>query len=214
MMLVAIISATTYTILIFTLESKETTERQALLNKIGQSILKTIMRDLEGMYTLNVDNPFEGIDDGTLDYMNFTSTANSYPNEEGVSSNLIEVGYKLVESDVYTGLYVLLRRESYNIEHDPTKGGNMYEIYDQVRQFNLKYYDGKDWVDTWKYTEMKAVPLAVKVEFIIKARTGEYADELEKEEKSEEGKEDSEQEGYFSAIVTIPIAKPLEPTTP
>ena len=95
MVLVAIISATTYSVLIFTLEAKERVEKNALVNKIGQGILKVIARDLESLYTQNVDNPFEGIDDGTHDYVDFTSAASSYPNEEGVSANLIEVGYRL-----------------------------------------------------------------------------------------------------------------------
>jgi type II secretion system protein J len=210
MVYVAIISATTYGLLIYTLEVKQTVEKSALLNKVGQSILKIISKDIEGLYTLNIDNPFEGIDDGTQDYMNFTSTTSSFPNEEGVSSNLTEVGYRLEPNDMYDDMFVLLRRESYHIEHDPLKGGNLYEVYNQVKQFNLQYYDGTDWVDTWKYVDMQAVPLAVKVEFTIRARTGELESEIEEEEKLDEGKEESEQEGYFSAIITIPIATPIE----
>ncbi len=210
MVLVAIISATTYSILIFTLEAKERVERNALVNKIGQGILKVIARDFEGLYTQNVDNPFEGIDDGTEDYVNFTSTASSYPNEDGISSNLIEVGYRLEQSqnDEEGDLFVLLRRESYGIELNPLKGGRLYELYDQVKQFNLQYYDGKEWVDTWKFEDMKSVPLAVKVDFLIRVRTGEFSEEAVKEEEKEAGKEVEEQEGFFSTIITIPVATP------
>jgi type II secretion system protein J len=215
LMYIAVISATTYALLIYTLDVKETVEKSALLNKVGQSMLKMISKDLEGLYTRNVDRPFEGIDNGTEDYMNFTSTVSSFPNEEGVSSNLIEVGYRLEpnESDKQGDLFVLLRRESYRIEYDPLMGGNLYEVYDQVKQFNLQYYDGTDWVDTWKYEDMKAVPLAVKVEFTIRVRTGELESEVEAEEKRNEDKEETRQAGYFSAIITIPVAKPLEQST-
>jgi hypothetical protein len=216
MMLVAIISATTYSVLIFTLEAKARVERNALINKIGQGILKVIARDFEGLYIQGVDNPFEGMDDGTTDYVDFTSTATSYPNEDGVSSNLIEVGYRLEQSqnDEEGDLYVLLRRESYGIEYDPLKGGQLYELYDQVKQFNLQYYDGEEWVDTWTYEEMQAVPLAVKVEFLIRIRTGEFSEEAAQEEEREGGKEIEEQEGYFSTIITIPVATPLPEEEP
>jgi len=208
--LVAVISATTYSVLIATLEAKERVEKASLLNKVGQSILKMISKDLEGMYTKDIDKPFEGIDDGTQDYLNFTSTAASYPNEEGVSSNLTEVGYRLEPSETQSGLFVLLRRESYKIEYDPLKGGRVYEIYDQVKQFNLQYFDGTDWVDTWIYEEMQFVPLAIKVEFIIRARAGEFEEEVRNEEERNEDLEEHKQEGYFSAIITIPVAVPPE----
>lgn len=215
LVLVAVISATTYSLLIFTLEAKERVEKGSLLNKVGQSILKMISRDLEGLYTRDIDKPFEGIDDGTHDYMNFTSTVSSYPDEEGVSSNLIEVGYRLEPSETHDDLFVLLRRESYKIEYDPLKGGKLYEVYDQVKQFNLQYFDGTDWVDTWKYEDMEFVPLAVKVEFVIRARTGEFEGEVRKEEERNEDLEENRQEGYFSAIVAIPVAvPPPESTTP
>lgn len=215
MTLVAAISAVTYSVLIATLEYKDKVEKGSLLNKVGQSILKMISKDIEGLYTRDIANPFEGIDDGTQDYMNFTSTVSSYPNEEGVNSNLIEVGYRVVPSDVHDDLFILVRRESYNIEFDPLKGGNIYEVYDQVKQFNLKYYDGTEWVDTWRYEDMNSVPLAVKIEFIVRARTGEFEEEAVEEEERDEGKEEIEQEGYFSAIVTVPVAvRPEQTTTP
>jgi type II secretion system protein J len=215
MMYVAIISAVTYSVLIATLDYKDQVEKASLLNKVGQSILKVISKDLEGLYTLDVGNPFEGIDDDTQDYLNFTSTVSSYPNEEGVSSNLIEVGYRLQPNEVHDGLYILLRRESYHIEHNPLKGGKLYEVYDQVKQFNLQYYDGTDWVDTWKHEDMNSIPLAVKVEFVIRARTGEFEEEVREEEERNEDKEEIQQEGYFSAVITIPIAtRPQETTTP
>jgi len=213
MTLVAAISATTYTLLIFTLEAKQRVERASLLNKIGQSILKMVSKDLEGLYTQNVANPFEGIDDGTQDSMNFTSTASSYPNEDGVCSNLIELGYRLEPSQTYDDLFVLLRRESYGIKYNPLKGGKLYEIYDQVKQFNLQYYDGTDWVDTWLFEDMKTVPLAVKLEFIIRARTGEFESEINEEEDRNDDKEEIQQEGYFSGIITIPVAVPVNQTT-
>ncbi len=212
LVLVAIISATTYTILIFTLQQKERVQKSTLLNKVGQGIIKMISKDLEGLYTLDVKNPFEGVDNETQDCMNFTSTASSLPNEEGVSSNLVEVGYKVIPSDEHDGLFVLLRRESYHIEHNPLKGGNLYEVYDQVKQFNLQYYDGEEWVDSWNYEETQSVPLAVKVEFTIRARTGEFEAEVAEEEKRNEDKDPEKQEGYFSAIITIPVVAP--PTSP
>lgn len=209
--LLAEIAALTYPLLIYTLDAKERVEKHALLNKVGQAILKMVSTDLEGLYTRNVDVPFEGVDDGTQDCMNFTSAADSLPNEEGVRSNLIEVGYKLISSETHSDLFVLLRRESYHIEHDPLKGGQFYEVYDQVKQFNLTYYDGKEWVDTWDYAEMRAIPIAVKVEFIIRARTGEYSEEVAQEEERNEDKPEEEQEGYFSAVVSIPVATPPPP---
>ena len=50
----------------------------------------------------------------------------------------------------------------------------------------LNYFDGTEWVDTWRFEDMKSVPLAVKVEFKISARTGEFEEEARKEEERNE----------------------------
>lgn len=186
-----------YPCLIYTIEVKDRVESMSALNKVGQAIIRQITHDLEGCY--NIQNPqvkdFEGIENGEADSINFVTTVESAPDENGVRSDITEVGYRLEPNEQDPDYYVLLRREGFSVSGDPLKGGTLSEVFDRVKSFNLTYHDGEDWVDGWS----GGLPLAVKIEFIVKIER-----ELSESEKEEEGVEMEKQEGYFSAIITLP----------
>jgi prepilin-type N-terminal cleavage/methylation domain-containing protein len=190
-----------YPCLIYTIDAKDRVESMSAVNKVGQAIIRQITHDLEGCYTpLGLQNPFEGIDNGTADSINFVTTVESAPDENGVRSNITEVGYRVEVNEQDPDYYVLLRREGFFVKDDPLKGGTLSEVYDRVRSFNLTYYDGENgWVDSWNCEEQEGPPLAVKIEFVVKVER-----ETLGSEKEEEETELQKQEGYFSAIVTLP----------
>jgi type II secretion system protein J len=185
-----------YPCLIYTIDAKDRVESMSAVNKVGQAIIRQITHDLEGCYTHGILNPFEGVDDGTQDGINFVTTVESAPDENGVRSNITEVGYRVVPNEQDPGYYVLLRREGFSVKGDPLKGGTLSELFDRVKVFNLTYHDGTGWVDGWNYEEQESFPLAVKIEFVIKVER-----ETLEEEKATEMQN---QEGYFYAIVTLP----------
>jgi len=187
-----------YPCLIFTIDAKNRVEKMSALNKVGQAIIRQVSHDLEGFYAPTEGNPFEGIDDATADSLNFVSTVESAPDQNGVRSNITEVGYRVEQNEQEPDFYVLLRREGFFVSGDPLKGGSLSEVYDRVKRFNLKYYDGTDWVDGWNCQEKGGPPVAVKIEFVVK---------LEKEppEAKTQEPEMENEEGYFSAIVTLPV---------
>ncbi|MFH1423002.1 MAG: type II secretion system protein, partial [Planctomycetota bacterium] len=153
LVIIGYIIACIYPCLLFTMDAKERVEKISGVSKVGQAILRQISHDLEGCYTLNVSNALEGVDDGTTDSINFLSTVESAPNEEGIRSNITEVGYRVKPNEDIHDCYVLLRRESFFTEGDPLKGGTLSEVYDRVKFFNLKYNNGEEWLDNWSFSE-------------------------------------------------------------
>lgn len=84
-----------------------------------------------------------------------------------------EVGY-LVERDA-DGVPRLRRRESRDLDGDPEEGGVPYEVLPQVSRFEVRCYDGTEWLDAWD-TEGREdpprLPLAVSVEVAWRAGAG------------------------------------------
>lgn len=202
--LIGYVALCVYSCLIYTIDAKDRVESMSALNKVGQAIIRQITHDLEGCYTS--DSPeqrdwFEGVDDTEGDSINFVTTVESAPDENGVRSNITEVGYRVEPNEEADGYYVLLRREGFFVDEDPLKGGTLSEVFDRVKSFNLTYYDkdNNEWVDSWSYQEKRGLPLAVKIEFVIKIER-----EIAESEKEESETEMEKQEGYFSAIVTLP----------
>lgn len=80
---------------------------------------------------------------GRLDF----ATHHFTPRQEG-EGDYATVGW-FVESDPATGEPVLWRRRNPAFTPDPLSGGRREEILRGVEGFDLEYYDGWDWFDTW-----------------------------------------------------------------
>lgn len=76
-----------------------------------------------------------------------------------------EVGYAL-ERDEEDALH-LLRRETSQLDGDLEEGGVPFTVFEDVTRFEVRCYDGEDWVATWDSWEREGpryLPLAVSVE--------------------------------------------------
>lgn len=84
-----------------------------------------------------------------------------------------EVGY-LVERDG-DGVPKLRRRESRDVDGDPEEGGIPYEVLPHVSRFEVRCYDGTEWLEAWDTEgreEEPRLPLAVSVEVAWRAGGG------------------------------------------
>jgi len=203
--ILAFICAISYGIVLHTLESKDTVERHRSIASIGISILERIRRDLEALYTGDISDPFAGTDNDTADRIDFVCTTPSFPDEDGKRTHLIEVGYQLKENPDVFDYYLLLRRESRDVEGSPLQGGILRVLYDKVKSFNIQFYDGSEWFDSWSFKEQKGLPHAVKIELVI----GVEQSHPEKDETEQTSPEETKRmrDGYFSTIVSMPFAE-------
>jgi type II secretion system protein J len=206
--IVAFISAISYGIVLHTIESKDRVERYRSVASVGLSVIEKMRFDLEHLYIGNISDPFAGVDNQTTDRLDFVCTAPSFPDENGKRTHLIEVGYQLKENADKAGYYLLLRRESRKVEGSPLQGGVLRVLYDKVKSLNFKYYDGTDWYDSWSYKDQKSLPRAIKIELII------GVEQVPSEEEREVLPEETMQikDGYFSTIISVPLAEEYKPS--
>lgn len=81
-----------------------------------------------------------------------------------------EVGY-LVERDT-DGVSRLRRRESRDLDGDPEEGGVPYEVLPHVSRFEVRCYDGTEWLEDWDSADREEeprLPLAVSVKVAWRA---------------------------------------------
>ena len=66
---------------------------------------------------------------------------------------------------------VLVRRESSRIDDDPETGGQQMILVDEVREFELEYFDpiSMAWVDGWDTagTETNRLPAQVRIRLVV-----------------------------------------------
>lgn len=72
-----------------------------------------------------------------------------------------KVGYALVKTA--DGGKVLVRRELTDMKEDLWKLGTTFEVSQMVTSFELRFYNGKDWVETWDSVKMGKHPQQVRI---------------------------------------------------
>lgn len=119
-----------------------------------------------------------------VDELHFTSFNHLKFNPAARESDQCELSYFVMENPE-TGELTLYRREDASPDEDNTEGGEFYELADGIILFNLRYFDGVDWLDEWDsrdYSEdeitdteveqneemVDAMPMAVEVSIVMK----------------------------------------------
>ncbi len=98
----------------------------------------------------------DGVDNMPMDELHFTSFNHVKYNPSAQESDQCEVSYFIAENPD-TGDQTLYRREAIKLDIDPNNTtGEVYELAAGVVAFNLRYYDGTEWLEEWdslKYSE-------------------------------------------------------------
>jgi general secretion pathway protein J len=100
------------------------------------------------------ETAFIGKDSSDSDRLDFTAFANQRLAANKHTSDQAEVGFFLA-NDPDTGNTDLVRRLSRSIDDDPTRGGVVQVMAEDVQVFDVKYLDPvtNDWVDDWDSTQ-------------------------------------------------------------
>ena len=174
-LLLAIMMSIVYGVVLSTVNAARRVEEITAASEVGPAILTRIRADLEaaflpkeGEFFLGIKKPGAGMD---RDRVDFISSDVSYGSENDVEEprfhSINEVGYQVLDSKKDPNVAVLYRREDFFIDADPLKGGHLVEMYDRVKSFSLRYYDGQDWRTDWSSKTQKGLPKAVEIELKI-----------------------------------------------
>jgi len=163
--ILVMVAAVAGTITVQTLYYKRKLEHESLAPQIVDVLFNMIRRDLHRLFVHGISDPFAGVDNGDADSLDFVCTTPSMPDAETrLRHHLTEVGYRAVQNEDDPNFYLLLRRESPGVSGSPLKGGTLRVLFDRILAFNLQYYDGQEWFDSWSYKDTKGqLPAAVKV---------------------------------------------------
>lgn len=170
-LLLAIMMSIVYGVVVSTVTAARRVEEITAASELGPAILTQIRSDLESAFLPKDGEFFLGIKKIDRDRVDFISGNLAYGSKDNVEEprfhSINEVGYQVLTSSKDPGVGVLYRREDYFIDSEPLKGGHLIEMYDRVKSFNLRYYDGKDWRTDWSSKAQKGLPKAVEVELTI-----------------------------------------------
>lgn len=112
--------------------------------------LALIASDLRAAAPLAPDNEWVGLNRETggrrFDQLHL-GTLNHTPRQPG-QGDFCQIGY-VIEPDPETGVPTLWRRRHPGLGLEPFEGGTREALVGGVRRFELAYYDGFEWFDTW-----------------------------------------------------------------
>lgn len=174
-MILAVMMSIIYGVVVSTVSAARRVEEITAASEIGPAILTRVRSDLEaafipkdGEFFVGSKRPGGGMDRDRID---FISGELAYGSENDVEEarfhSINEVGYQVLDNRKDPNVGVLYRREDYFIDAEPLKGGRLTEVYDRVRSFSLRYYDGEAWRPDWNNQKQKGLPKAVEIEVRI-----------------------------------------------
>jgi len=174
-LILAIMMSIVYGVVVSTVNAARRVEEITAATEIGPAILTRVRADLEAAFLPKEGEFFMGIKKAGAgmdrDRIDFISSEVAYGSENDVEEprfhSVNEVGYQVLQSSKDPGVGVLYRREDFFIDADPLKGGHLVEMYDRVKSFSLRYYDGQDWRTDWSSKAQKGLPKAVEIELKI-----------------------------------------------
>ena len=128
---------------------------------------------------------FVAKDQGTSDRVDFTSFSHWRLGRDLHESDQNELGYFVARDPDRSDKYDLVRREQKEIDLEPTKGGMINVICEDVSQFDLSYLDPLtgEWSETWDSTQaagqFQRLPVQIKISLVLNGGIGNAPIKLE-----------------------------------
>ena len=153
----------------------------------GRTALARMTRELQSAFlsmhqplvsTLNVrTTAFVGRRGSPTDRLDFTSFAHRRLGRDAHESDQAEIGY-FTARNPETGTLELLRREAKYIDLEPTKGGIVNVLAEDIESLEFRYLDPLlgQWVETWDSTQPAGqpmrLPMQVRVALVLRGGVG------------------------------------------
>ncbi len=89
---------------------------------------------------------------------------NYHPKEDEKASGLVKIDYAVEKDDLHESGFVLERKITTNLLSSKTAETKDEVVCRGISSFNVQYYDGYNWVDSWdSTTQDNQLPQAVQV---------------------------------------------------
>ena len=156
----------------------------------GRQALVRMSRELQAAF-LSLHQPqvyanavrttlFLGTDGGSSDRVDFTSFSHQRLLRNVHESDQNELSYFLGRDPDHSDKYDLLRREQREIDLDPTKGGVVSVLCEDVSVFDLQYLDPTTdtWLDSWDSSQVTTqaqfnrLPFQVRIRLVLRGGEG------------------------------------------
>ncbi len=125
----------------------------AALNKMVRDLSMAYASTHENQANGNptVQTAFVGTERGSSDRLDFTSFGHRRLYRDAHESDQMEVSYFLARHPERRGEMVLARREQNRVDDDPTEGGRVQILLEDVRGLNFEFLDPQnlEWVQSW-----------------------------------------------------------------
>jgi general secretion pathway protein J len=172
----------------------------------GRSAVLRMARELQSAF-LSLHQPlnmalntrvtvFSAQPSGTFDRVDFAAFAHRRLEKDAKESDQAEIGYFVVADPNKSDKFDLVRREQTPIDLEPTRGGVVNVLAEDVEELHFKYLDpmNSQWTDRWDTTQVSGQPgrLPLFVRITLKMKKVPGANEYE-----------------FTTKAQIPIQAPL-----
>ena len=151
--------------------------RQAIARMSRELQSAFLSIQLPQLYTAAQRTPlFLGTDSGSSDRVDFTSFSHQRLMRNTHESDQNELSYFIARDPERNDKYDLVRREQKEIDLDPTKGGVVNVLCEDVIAFDVQYLEplNDTWLDSWDsssqtstYTYLR-LPLYVRITLVLK----------------------------------------------
>lgn len=160
----------------------------------GRLTFALMETDIQGAYTSEYTDYFAFLgenlehESAASDTLNFITTSHRRFIKNAAETDICEVGYGLVFPTIEDGPGILYRRVDPIPDREPGNGGRSWEVLSGVLAFNLDYYDGNEWNESWtSQGKNLSLPKAVRVTLTM---------------------EDSSEQGFeMIDVINIPLAQ-------
>jgi general secretion pathway protein J len=123
---------------------------------------------------------FLGTDSGTNDRVDFTSFSHRRLLRNVHESDQNEISYFVARDPDRNDKYDLVRREQREIDLDPTKGGMVNVLCEDVTAFDVQYLEPMNdtWLDAWDSSQPSStytfnrLPLQVRIRLVLRGGEG------------------------------------------
>jgi type II secretion system protein J len=93
---------------------------------------------------------------------------NYHPQENEKASNIVKVEYVVEDDDLQNGSFVLVRKVTTNLLSSKTTNTKDEVLCRGISSFNVEYYDGNDWTNSWdSTTQDNELPQAAQISLSI-----------------------------------------------
>jgi general secretion pathway protein J len=116
---------------------------------------------------------FLGTDSSSMDRLDFTSFAHRRLSRNAHESDQSEMSYFTSQGPSRRGKIDIVRREDASIDLEPTKGGPVLVVAEDVSEMNFRYFDPmtQQWTDSWDSSaaagQLGRLPSEVKISLVL-----------------------------------------------